>query len=64
VKTYLNSAEHFVWAYVDHLSIWTVMGQAAKPIRTETWFMATIACIIIVLVVITAFLVKRSKRKQ
>ena len=63
VETYLNSEEHYVWAYVDHLSIWAVMGQVAKPIWTETWFLATLACIIIALIVVAVFLARRRKKE-
>ena len=64
VETHLNSEEHYVWAYVDHLSIWAVMGQVAKPIWTETWFLATLVCIIIALIVVAVFLARRRKRKE
>ena len=63
VETHLNSEEHYVWAYVDHLSIWAVMGQVAKPIWTETWFLATLACIIIALIVVAVFLARRRKKE-
>ena len=64
VETHLNSEEHCVWANVDHLSIWAVMGQTlAKPIWTETWFLAVIACIIIVLIAVVVFLAKRRRKE-
>ena len=64
VETYLNSEEHYVWATVDHLSIWAVMGQAAKSIWTETWFLAVIAGIIIVIIAVAAFLARKRRKEQ
>ena len=63
VETFLNSEEHYVWANVDHLSIWAIMGQAEKPIWTEIWFIATTLCIIIgILLLMAVFLAKRRKK--
>ena len=61
METFLNSEEHYVWANVNHLSIWAVMGEAVKPIWTETWFLAIIFCAIIALVVAAVFLARRRK---
>jgi len=61
VETHLNSEEHYVWANVDHLSIWVLMGElAAKPIWTEPWFITVVA--IIVLVVILAIILAARRR--
>ena len=64
VKTYLNSEEHYVWASVDHLSIWAVMGQTAKPIWTEIQFLAMISGIIVALILIAVFLTRKHKKEE
>ncbi len=62
VETNLNSEEHYVWANVNHLSIWAVMGEiAAKPIWAETWFIAVVAGIILLVIAVVAILATRRK---
>ena len=63
VETHLNSKEHYVWACVNHLSIWALMGQTQKPLWTESWFIATVSCIIIAVLLSTAVLLSRRRKK-
>ena len=60
VETHLNSEEHYVWANVNHLSIWTLMGEvAAKPIWAETWFMAVVGVIVLVIALAIILVMRR-----
>ncbi len=60
VETNLNSEEHYVWANVDHLSVWVLMGEAtAKPIWAEPWFMAVVGIIALVIILAIILAVRR-----
>lgn len=62
VESHVNTDEHYVWAVVNHLSIWAIMGQPS-PFWTQIWFLALIACVIVVIVAIGVVYVMKKKKK-
>lgn len=64
IDTKINTTEHYAWATVSHLSIWALMGQPL-PFWTQMWFLALIACVIVVIVAIgIIYAVKKKKTEQ
>jgi hypothetical protein len=62
VETHINSEENYVWANVDHLSIWAVMGQISQPFWTETWFLIVILSIVIIVGILATLLVRKRRK--
>jgi len=62
VETRINSEENYVWAIVDHLSIWAVMGQISQPFWTETWFLVVILSIVIIVGILATLLVRKRRK--
>jgi len=62
IDTQINTAEHYVWATVTHLSIWALAGQTSPALWEQPWFLASI--IIIVAVVLIGIAVVFLKRKK
>ena len=60
VESHVNSTEHYVWANVDHLSVWALMGEPSPQIM-QPWIVivAAIVIIIIIAVVVIAVLKRR-----
>lgn len=48
IDTQINAAEHYVWATVSHLSIWTLMGQPLPALWEQPWFFPLTAVIIVI----------------
>jgi hypothetical protein len=46
VDTQINTVEHYAWATVSHLSIWTLMAQSTQPLWEQPWFLASIVVIV------------------
>jgi signal peptidase I len=65
VPTKVNKEEHYVWANVDHLSIWALLGKPSS-LWEQPWFWALIIGVILVaLIVATAvYMIKKKKPKQ
>lgn len=62
VESHVNTDEHYVWAVVDHFSIWGIMGQPS-PFWIQIWFLALIACVIVAIVAIAVVYAMKKKKK-
>jgi len=61
VESRVNSDEHYVWAVINHFSLWAVMGQPATAFPLQ-WIIGVIA--IVVLVTILAVVIIRRRKPQ
>ena len=61
IESYVNTEEHYVWAITDHFSFFAIMGQPTAPIWTQFWFLAIVSVVIIVVIVASAFSIRRQK---
>jgi len=61
IDTQINTAEHYVWATVSHLSIWVLMGQPLTTLWEQPWFQ-TLIVVIIAIVIIAVLLGLRRKK--
>lgn len=61
VESHVNKAEHYVWATIDHFSLWAIMGQPPSPIWAQLWFWAVIGVVIVVVIVVAVYAVRRRK---
>ena len=62
VESHVNTTEHYVWAIIDHFSLWALMGQPLPaPIWAQLWFWAVIGVIIVVVVVGTVYVTRKKK---
>jgi len=61
VDTQINTAEHYVWATVSHLSIWTLMGQPSQALWEQPWFLVSIVVIVGFAVVAVVLGLRRKK---
>ena len=60
VESHVNTTEHYVWAIVDHFSIWAIMGQATPT--TPLWlYVVVIAAASIAIMAVAAVYVRRRK---
>jgi len=59
--TQINTAEHYVWATVNHLSIWTLMGQSTPALWEQPWFLISIAVIVAAVIIVAIFGLRRKK---
>ncbi|MDH5793548.1 MAG: hypothetical protein OEZ18_03165 [Candidatus Bathyarchaeota archaeon] len=63
INTQINTTEHYVWATVNHLSIWALMGQPSPAPWEQPWFLPSIV-IIVAVVLISIAVVFLKKKKQ
>ena len=61
VESHVNKAEHYVWAVIDHFSLFAIIGQPPSPIWTQLWFWAVIGSVIVVVIAVAVYAVKRRK---
>jgi len=62
VESHVNTAEHYVWAIIDHFSLWALMGQPlAAPIWSQLWFWAVIGIVIVIVIAAAVFVARRKK---
>jgi len=61
VDRQINTAEHYVWATVSHLSIWTLMGQPTPALWEQPWFLISIVVIVAVVIIVVIFGLRRKK---
>lgn len=61
VDSQVNTSEHYVSATIEHFSLWVLMGQPAMPIWTQLWFWAVISALLVIVVVVLAYAVRRRK---
>ena len=57
----VNTAEHYVSVTIDHFSYWAIIGQLTLPIWTEPWFWAVIGVVVVIVVAVLAYTVRRKK---
>ncbi|MCK4478676.1 signal peptidase I [Candidatus Bathyarchaeota archaeon] len=62
VESHINTDEHYVWAVVNHFSIWALFGQPS-PFWTQIWFLASITCVIVAIVAIVVIFAIKKKKK-
>lgn len=62
IDTQINTTEHYVWATVSHLSIWTLMGQPLPALWEQPWFLISITAIIIIVIVAVLLSLRRKKQ--
>ncbi len=61
VDSQVNTTEHYVSATIDRFSLWVLMGQPAVAIWTEPWFLAVIGVVVIIIVAVLVYAVRRKK---
>jgi len=61
VDSHVNTTEHYVSATIDHFSLWVLMGQPAVAIWTEPWFLAVIGVVVVIIVAVLVYAVRRKK---
>jgi hypothetical protein len=61
VDTQVNTAEHYAWATVSHLSIWTLMAQPAPALWEQPWFLISVVVVVAVVVIVAIFGLRRKK---
>jgi hypothetical protein len=61
VETHLNNVEHYAWTTVDHLSVWTLLGQPSQMLWEQPWFLVSMLAVIAAIVTVAAILLKRKK---
>jgi len=61
-ETHLNTAEHYAWTVVNHLSTWAIMGQPAEAPWGQTWFIATVVIVLAAIIIIAALVLRRRKQ--
>jgi len=59
VESHVNTEEHFVWANIDHFSLWALMGQPPALVWTQFLIIAGIAVAIIAIVAVIIIMRKR-----
>jgi len=62
IGTQINTTEHYVWAIVSHLSIWTLMGQPLPALWEQPWLLISITTIIIIVIVAVLLGLRRKKQ--
>lgn len=60
VPSHVNTEENYVWAVVDHFSLWAIFGTPLSPFWMQWWFIAAIVAVVAV-VIAAGILVKRRK---
>ena len=57
----VNTDEHYVSVPICHFSYWAIIGQLTLPIWTEPWFWAVIGVVVVIIVAVLAYAVRRKK---
>lgn len=57
----VNTAERYVSATINHLSLWVLMGQPAVAIWYEPWFLAVVGVVVVIIVAVLVYAVRRKK---
>jgi hypothetical protein len=60
-ETHINTAEHYAWTVVNHLSIWSLAAQAI-PFWQQPWFLALIVAIVAVAIIVVILLFRRKRQ--
>ena len=60
-ESQVNTAERYVSATINHLSLWVLMGQPAVAIWYEPWFLAVIGVVVVIIVGVLVYAVRRKK---
>ena len=61
VDTQINTAEHYVWATVNHLSVWILMGQPSPALWEQPWFLISTVVIVAAVIIVAIFGLRRKK---
>jgi len=61
VESHVNTEEKYVWAVVDHLSLWALLGSSPSPFWMQWWFIPTIVAAVAVAIVAGIIVIKRRK---
>jgi len=64
VESHVNTEEHYVWAIIDHFSLFTIMGQpseAAASSPTQLWFLAIVGVVIMIVIAVSAIYIRKRK---
>ena len=61
VDTQINTAEHYVWATVNHVSVWILMGQSSPAIWEQPWFLISTVVIVAAVIIVAIFGLRRKK---
>lgn len=56
----MNTEENYVWAVVDHFSIFAIMGLPKIPIWMQPWFLATIAVAVVAIAAVAILMRRKS----
>lgn len=59
--TKINSAEHYAWTVVNHLSTWALLEQPGQVLWQQPWFIASIVIVIAAVIIIAVFTLRRKK---
>jgi len=64
VESHVNTEEHYVWAIIDHFSLFTIMGQpseAAASSPTQLWFLAIVGVVIMIVIAVSVIYIRKRK---
>ena len=61
VPSHVNTEEKYVWAVVDHFSLWALLGSSPSPFWMQWWFIPTIVAVVAVVIVAGILVIKRRK---
>ncbi|MDI6905168.1 MAG: hypothetical protein QMD13_06755 [Candidatus Bathyarchaeia archaeon] len=62
IDTQINTTEHYVWATISHLSIWSLMGQPLPALWEQPWFLISITVIVVIVIVVVVLGLRRKKQ--
>ena len=63
IESHVNTEEHYVWAVIDHFSLFAILGQPSEgaPLPTQLWFLAIAIIVIIAVTLVSAIYIRRRK---
>jgi hypothetical protein len=63
VESHVNADEHYVWAIVDHFSLWVIMGQEPPSPTTPLWLWFTMVVFATATIATTTLYIKKRNNR-
>jgi signal peptidase I len=63
VKSQVNTEEHFVWANINHFSLWALMGQRLTPMWAQPMFLVIVIIVVVAIAIVTSLAIIRKRRQ-
>ena len=63
IQSHVNTEEHYVWAVIDHFSLFAILGQPSEgaALPTQLWFLAIAIIVIIAVTLVYVIYIRRRK---